>query len=179
MILMTHTAENESLEGLVNDHGAGIFRFLRSLVGDEDTARDLVQDTFLKLRSKVGGCEEIGKALVYTVARNCALDHLRRQRTRNAHTSRADFQIVAEQVGSERERPDRLHEQAALRRDLLAALAQLPEDQRTVFHLSEIEGVAYEDIAGILGVSPGTIASRKHHAVRKLRAQLRRQGHGE
>ena len=164
------------LARLVADHGSGVFRYLRSLVGDEETARDLVQDSFLKLEPRAA---EAGRALVYTVARNIAIDHLRRQHTRNRHTSRADFQIVAEQVGSERERPDRVLENTTLRRDLLAALAQLPEDQRSVFHLSEIEGLAYADIASILAVSPGTIASRKHHAVRKLRTLLRSHGHGE
>ncbi len=62
--------------------------------------------------------------------------------------------------------------------DLLEALAGLPEDQRTVFHLSEIEGLSYEEISTVLEVRPGTIASRKHHAVLKLRNTLRRCGHG-
>ncbi len=169
---------NETLAGLVQDHAAGVFRFLRSLVGDEEAARDLVQDTFLKLGPQAAGKGEIGAALVFTAARHLAIDHLRRQRTRRAHVSGADFQVVAEQVGSEGERPDRLLERADLRRDLLTALARLPEEQRTVFHLSEIEGLPYTTIAAVLGVSEGTIASRKYHAVRKLRALLRSQGHG-
>ena len=66
----------------------------------------------------------------------------------------------------------------SLRQDLLLTLSHLPEDQRTVFHLSEIEGLTYAEIATVLDVSPGTIASRKHHAVSKLRTALRRRGHG-
>ena len=76
------------------------------------------------------------------------------------------------------ERPDRALEAAEFRADLLSALGLLPEEQRSVFHLSEIEGLSYAEIAQVLKLSPGTIASRKHHAVRKLREQLRRRGHG-
>lgn len=75
-------------------------------------------------------------------------------------------------------RPDHDLENRQLRADLLAALASLPEDQRSVFHLSEIEGLSYAEIAAVLDVPCGTIASRKHHAVRRLREQLRRRGHG-
>ena len=74
-------------------------------------------------------------------------------------------------------RPDRTLENGQFRRDLAAILAALPEGQRTAFHFSEIEGMTYEAIARLLQVSPGTIASRKHHAMRKLRDQLRRLGH--
>ena len=163
------------LETLVQEHSVGIFRYLRSVVGDEDNARDLVQDTFLKLRHSAEGA---GRALVYTVARSCALDHLRRQRTRHRHLNSAEPDLIQFQPGKAQDRPDIAWEAGNLRRDLLAALGKLPEDQRTVFHLSEIEGLSYAEIAGILGVSPGTIASRKHHAVRKLRDNLRRLGHG-
>lgn len=87
-------------------------------------------------------------------------------------------QVASETRAPELRRPDRALENRQLRDDLLAALSTLPEDQRSVFHLSEIEGLSYAEIAAILAVSPGTIASRKHHAVRRLREFLRRRGHG-
>ena len=45
----TPDRSDSPLDGLARDHAAAVFRFLRSLVGDADLARDLVQDTFLKL----------------------------------------------------------------------------------------------------------------------------------
>ncbi len=168
----------DALTALADQHGAGVLRYLRSLVGDGDTARDLLQETFLRLHGRAEGA---GAPLVYTVARSCAIDHLRRRRVRR----RAEVvDPAAREAAAARHpapvgrQPDREHENRRLRADLLAALALLPEDQRSVFHLSEIEGLPYAEIAAILAVSPGTIASRKHHAVRKLRDELRRRGHG-
>jgi RNA polymerase sigma-70 factor (ECF subfamily) len=174
------TAATDPLDTLAREHAAGVFRYLRSLVGDPEEARDLVQETFLRLgrhAARNGGAQAIGAGLVFTTARTCGLDHLRRRQVRRRHEvdleEGADHKVPDPAVS----RPDRTLEQGQFRRDLTAALAALPEDQRTVFHFSEIEGLTYDAIARLLQVSPGTIASRKHHAVRKLREHLRRLGH--
>ena len=172
----TPTTSTDPLAALAERHAAGVFRYLRSLVGDAETARDLVQDTFLRLRERAA---EAGPGLVYAAARSCALDHLRRRKLRQATEASCEDRVAELTPAPPSDRPDRRAENAELRRDLLAALALLPEEQRSVFHLSEIEGLRYEDIATVLGVSPGTIASRKHHAVQRLRDELRRRGHGD
>ena len=164
----------DPLDQLMASHGDGVLRYLRSLVRDPEVARVLLQDTFLKLIDRVEGA---GRTLVYATARNCALDHLRRLKVRRGNGSipaEASSQLSAPALGS---RPDVHLDAAGLRDAILGGLATLPEDQRTAFHLSEIEGIPYAEIADLLGVSPGTIASRKHHAVRKLRQHLRRLGY--
>jgi RNA polymerase sigma-70 factor (ECF subfamily) len=174
------TLTPDTLDTLARDHAAGVFRYLRSLVGDDDIARDLVQDTFLRLgrhAARQGGGEAIGAGLVFTTARNCGLDHLRRRKVRRIHEVAIDEDAGHQWPDSAAPRPDQAVEDGQFRHDLAAALLDLPEDQRTVFHLSEVEGLTYDAIAGVLGISPGTVASRKHHAVRKLRDQLRRLGH--
>lgn len=172
MQMVTPTQPATSLETLVHEHGRSVFRYLRSLVRDADTARDLAQDTFVRLH---GRAHDAGPGLVFRTARSCAIDHLRRRQVRRRHLSGDEPPEVA---AGDHARPDHDFDRRSLQADLLEALAQLPEDQRTVFHLSEIEGLAYHEIAQVLDVSPGTIASRKHHAVRKLRAILGRLGHG-
>ncbi len=175
---MTPAATNPQLaplDMLIQEHSAGVFRYLRSVVREEEAARDLLHDTFLKLNPQA---REAGRPLVYTVARSCALDHLRRRRTRQKHETLAEPELLHQHPSKAQDRPDKCLETKTLRQDLLTALGRLPEDQRTVFHLSEIEGLSYAEIAAVLDVSPGTIASRKHHAVLKLRDILRRRGHG-
>jgi RNA polymerase sigma-70 factor (ECF subfamily) len=68
-------------------------------------------------------------------------------------------------------------EQLGLGEALAAALGSLSEDHRTVFLLSEVEGLKYQTIAEIMNISAGTVASRKFHAVRVLRGELSRSGH--
>ena len=170
----TPDRSDSPLDGLARDHAAAVFRFLRSLVGDADLARDLVQDTFLKLHRHA---HEAGPGLVFSVARSCALDHQRRQRTRRGHEGASDDGEWLDVPAAATARPDRALADRELQRDLLAGLATLTEDQRTVFHLSEIENRPYTEIATVLGVPAGTIASRKHHAVRRLRDYLERLGY--
>jgi len=151
-----------------------VFRYLRSLTGDAEVARDLTQDLLLGLH----GRGEAGPALVFTAARNRGLSWLRRQTARRRHeVEAADESALHALPAPAGDRPDRLLEAADLRRDLRAALACLSEEQRTVFHLTEIEGLRYADVAAVLGISAGTVASRKHHAVQRLQAELRRRGH--
>jgi RNA polymerase sigma-70 factor (ECF subfamily) len=165
----------DSLAALAQRHAAGVFRYLRALLGDGNAARDLTQDTFLRLRASA---DEAGPGLVFAAARSCALDHLRRRKVRERVEGEWDDRVEATAASKPAERPDRVLEDAESRADFLRALGQLPEIQRSVFHLSEIEGLSYAEIARVLQLSPGTIASRKHHAVRKLRELLRRRGHG-
>ncbi len=163
-----------SLEKLMAEHSDGVFRYLRCLVRDPDTARDLLQETFLRL---IDQAATAGRPLVYTTARNCALDHLRRKKVRRGTgTVPVDRQRTLRSSGH-LSHPDAALADKQLGQDILAALAEVPEDQRTVFHLSEIEGLPYAEIAELMGVGQGTIASRKHHAVRKLRRYLRRLGY--
>ena len=172
--------DSDPLDALARDHAAGVFRYLRSLVGDPEEARDLMQETFLRLgrhAARNGGAQTIGAGLVFTTARNCGLDYLRRRQVRRYHEVSLDEIADHEFPGLAVARPDSTLEDSQFRRDLAAALSALSEDQQTAFHFSEIEGMAYEAIAHLLQVSSGTIASRKHHAVRKLRDHLRRLGH--
>jgi len=175
MIAAPIQLQTDPLTDLAERHAAGVFRYLRSLVGDGETARDLLQDTFVRLQPHAA---EAGPGLVFTTARHCALDHLRQRRSRGAVVTGIETQALESVAADQTQQPDHSLENSELREDLLEALAALPEDQRSVFHLSEIEGLPYDEIAEILSVSPGTIASRKHHAVRKLREDLRRRGHG-
>lgn len=63
------------------------------------------------------------------------------------------------------------------RLDLMHHLAKLPEDQRTILILREIEGLRYAQIAGLLNLPAGTVESRLHRARTALREILRLGGH--
>ncbi len=158
-----------------------IWRFLRALLRDPDLARDIAHETFLRLRAALDkGRARTGEdglplaAYVFAAARNAALSHLRRRRTQRRHIVPMDPDGRDVPDAS---LPDRDLDRAELRSALDAALATLDETHRAVFLLSEIEGLRYEEIAEVLDIPPGTVASRKHHAARKLRRELERTGH--
>lgn len=150
-----------------------VHRFLRRLVRDDDLACDLTHDTFLRLRRlRPERDDELPTAAyVFACARNAVADHWRRQRTRRDAAPRltADLEPPAAADAP-------LHA-TELRTALDVALGLLNEEHRAVFLLSEVEGLPYGEIAEALGIPPGTVASRKHHAVLRLRRELERMGH--
>jgi RNA polymerase sigma factor (sigma-70 family) len=172
--VITQPTAESNLDRLAREHAAAVFRYLLTVVGDRDLAQDLVQDTFVRLHRHA---RDAGPGLVFTTARSVALDHLRRRKIRRRHEHHDQDTALDRAAAADQPAPDRSLEDQEFRRDLARALARLPEEQRTVFHLTEIEGRPYDEVARVLGISPGTIASRKHHAVRKLREHLRRLGY--
>jgi RNA polymerase sigma-70 factor (ECF subfamily) len=172
---------DRAFDKLVERYLERVFRYLRNLTGSEEPARELAHDTFLQLRSQLGTGTTPTEAYVFTTARNAALSRWRRNRNeaRKRDAAAADGHQAGGcwRSGNSGSSPIREVERRELRADLEAALAELPEDQRSVFLLSEVEGLKYHEIAAIMDIPSGTVASRKHHAARTLRAELERRGH--
>ncbi len=168
------TETQDAFATLVDRDLDRVWRFLRSLLRDADLARDVAHETFLRLRPVVEREGVPRPAYVFASARNAAMSHLRRQRTQRRHIVPLDPE---RRDAPDATTPDRELHRAELRSALDAALATLDETHRSVFLLSEVEGLRYEEIAEILDVPPGTVASRKHHATLKLRRELERTGH--
>jgi RNA polymerase sigma-70 factor (ECF subfamily) len=176
--LQAHSERHDEYAALVRRDLDAVYGYLRALLRDPDLARDLAHDLFLKLRRVVDrlpvGESVPGRGYVLAAARNTAFGHLRRVGTANTgREALARGEGAAPPVatpGEELERSD-------LRQRLDQALDALDPEHRDVFLLSEVEGLRYAEIAEALGVPEGTVASRKHHAVSKLRRTLERTGH--
>lgn len=132
------------------DHAVSVYRFAWSVTKDEGLAQEVVQELFLKL---------VRDADAVTMARNLSLDALRR-RTREEKALEA----------WEQELPG-WFEPAADHEALIAILAELPEEQRSVVHLHVWEDLSFREIGELLGQPTQTIASRYRYALEKLRAQ--------
>jgi RNA polymerase sigma-70 factor (ECF subfamily) len=141
-------------------HRDGVFRYLCRILGQADTARDLTQEVFLRVtRAEARPAEATaGRAWVFSIARNLALNHVRDERRRPATTGL--------QVDPGRQAPQELA--AAVRE----ALAALPDLDRDVFVLRESAGLGYDEIARACDLTPGAVRSRLHRARQQLRAAL-------
>ena len=157
---------------LVDTYLGRVYRYLCHLTRNDDEARDLSHETFIRLRKQVDQGTEISEAYVFTTARNTALSHWRshkrEENKREAWGNQHDAQPPSTSSSAENNE---------LRRALQEALGTLSEEHRTVFLLSEVEGLKYGQIAEILEISPGTVASRKFKASRALRGEMERMGH--
>ena len=157
------------LERLYDAHAASVQAYLLNLLRDEADARDAFQAVFQQLmgRNDVAGVRD-ERGFVLRLAHSRAVDALRRQAVRR----RAE-ETAATLPGIELFAPTADPDEAEFRRQLAAALAGLPSDQRAVVHLKLWEGLTFERIAGLLEIPLHTAASRYRYGLDKLRGRLR------
>lgn len=147
-------------------HERPLVRYAHRLVGDLETARDVVQDTFLKL------CEQDPGQLdgrlpewLFTVCRNRAIDHLRKE-------GRMDSLGEREPAT---ETPD-VAEQKEQTSDILARVRDLPARQQEVLRLKFQEGLSYKQISAVTEESVSNVGFLLHTAIKTLRRQLAASG---
>lgn len=163
-----------AFETLLDRHRRGVFRFLCGFVGDAARADDLAQDCWLRFIGAAPRWKDGGRfrTWLYAVARNLATDAARRARFRE-HRS-----LDAPPADGRRSRdvsdPAALAPEGdvLLRAALERAVALLPEEQREVFLLREVEGIPFAEIAEVTGAPVPTVKSRMRYALEALRGAL-------
>lgn len=156
--------------------------FLLRMVGDRATAEDLLQETMLRVFRGIDRYREQGsfRSWVYRIAANLAASHLRRTRVVALQPEAILLQTRDERTPDPHASLVRAEEE----RELRAGLAALPEEQRVVLLLRTGQGLSLAEIAEALCLPEGTVKSRLHHAVVRLRAHAartdrpRREGRG-
>jgi RNA polymerase sigma-70 factor (ECF subfamily) len=157
------------LDRVYDVHAQALFAYLLSFTRDEQDTRDALQEVFVKLARQpdlLSRARE-DRAFLIRLARNAAIDLMRRRGTREKHHA----QFGAERVSLFATSPD--PDEEAFRRQLSVALAELPAEQREVVHLKLWEGMTFEEIAAALETSGNTAASRYRYGLDKLRELLR------
>jgi RNA polymerase sigma-70 factor (ECF subfamily) len=145
------------------------------ILSDPDAASDATQDAFLKafkaMRRFRGGSF---KAWLLRIVTNACYDQLRRKQRRPA-TSLDDLPVEADHsfyMHDPAERPDEFVERQELGDTIQAGILTLPVEQRTVLVLSDVQGLSYNEIAEVTGLSLGTVKSRLSRGRARLRDYL-------
>ena len=140
---------------LYRSHGPDVYRFALYLSGDPALAEDIVSETFLRVWDSAAIVRmNTVRGYLFTIARNLFLHELRRRRRQDPLEDRHSVATnPAREFGSR----DDL-------RDTMAALQMLPEIDRTALLLCAHEGLSYEEIARVLGLSLSAVKVRIHRA---------------
>lgn len=163
--------DNEAFEELVKRTHADTFTLARRLVSDDDDARDVVQETYLRaFRSirKFRGDAQFSTWL-YRITANCASTHLGRRR-RHRHDE-LDEEVAVPDLNPDHD-PAAAADATILRQRLEAAIAELPPRLRAVVVLRDIYDLSHAEIADQIGISESAAKVRLHRARRKLRTQV-------
>ena len=169
--------DNERIATAVAAQAPRLRAFVRRQVTDLAEVEDIVQDTFAQLVAAYRLMEPVQHvaAWLQRVARNRIIDRFRRR----AHEPLLidDFATEATDVleawlAPAASGPEAGYVREALAEELMAALAELPAEQRAVFIAHELEGRSFRALAAESGVGLNTLLGRKHAAVRHLRQRL-------
>jgi RNA polymerase sigma-70 factor (ECF subfamily) len=167
-----------AMAALLRRYKRPLFTFVLRLNGDRHRAEDLLQEVFVRLIEHAHSYEGSArvKTWLYRIARNLSIDEMRRGK----HRRHASLDA------SERDGQDNLHQRVAdaapaadrraasgqLKDRIAQAIAGLPQDQREVFLLRQVEQLSFKEIAEITTCSENTVKSRMRYALARLQSAL-------
>jgi len=163
--------EARAFDELVSRYDGRLINFVYRTIGDRDRARDIVQETFVRVYRHLHRFDQTKKfsTWIYTIAGNLAKNELR-NRSRNPLVL---FQTLKKNWDADHRplqwedvnyKPDDLFRKRHLKEMVERAVQELPEHHRIVFVLRELEGKTYEEISEITGCNLGTVKSRLNRA---------------
>ncbi|HEX7260478.1 MAG TPA: sigma-70 family RNA polymerase sigma factor [Luteolibacter sp.] len=156
------------IEQSLRDYESPLIGYACTILNDLDLARDVVQDTFIRLcRQDPDKVRESLKSWLFTVCRNRALDILRKE-NRSQSLEDAQWQTVT----SQEPQPDELTDQQERLAQLTGYLSRLSANQREVIALKFQQGLSYQEIQGITGLTTGNIGFLIHTGLKRLREIL-------
>lgn len=146
----------------LHTHIASLRRYAMALVGNPTDADDLVQESLKRALIYMRSGREIRnlRSYLFTIMHNCRATDLRRSINGGRH-------VPLDDLAGELPTPANQHHRAELKA-LLVNLRELPREQQEVLLLVCLEGFAYREAAGILGVPVGTVMSRLSRARKAL-----------
>jgi RNA polymerase sigma-70 factor, ECF subfamily len=156
---------------LVRLSQAEVYTLAYRLTGNEDDARDVAQDAYLRAFRALKRFRGDARfsTWMYRITANCASTHLSR-RSKAGHAELSDDDPMPDERPESN--PEGMAEAGALRDRMTAALAELPAPLRAVVVLRDVYDLPHEAIASELGITEAAAKVRLHRARRKLRERL-------
>ena len=161
---MSPDAKSDWVREALDRHERPLIRYAKWLLGDLESARDVVQETFLRL------CKEDPERLegrvapwLFTVCRNLAVDS-RRKTARLASLEDAEAAVACDL--------DEQHDARQALDRVLDVLETLPRNQREVVYLKFQGGLSYKEISAVTELSVSNVGFLLHRAVRAIRSHL-------
>jgi RNA polymerase sigma factor (sigma-70 family) len=163
--------ELASFETLMLPHLDAAYNLARWLLRNEDDARDVVQEAYLRAFKSFGGFRgSNGRPWLLTIVRNTAYNLIKKNQTVHLTTTFDEDEHVPDR---ESPSPATLLAHDEERKLVRQAIDQLPDEFREILVLRHLEGLSYKEIAEVAHLAPGTVMSRLARARAKLKEFLK------
>ncbi|MDE0685866.1 MAG: sigma-70 family RNA polymerase sigma factor [Candidatus Poribacteria bacterium] len=170
------SGDTEAFNPLMLKYQKKIYNLMYQRVRDQETAKDLCQEVFLKAFNALPNFKG-GSAFyswIYRIAINCSID-FQRKRNRDKVLTFEELPLEADEVlrmTDDYPSPEQLLDEKELGLIIRKAVKKLPPGQRRVFNLRHRRELAIKEIAALLNRSEGTVKAHLHHAHRQLQGML-------
>jgi RNA polymerase sigma-70 factor (ECF subfamily) len=173
LLKKARSGDGASLDELLARHERQIFRFGLRMCGNEEDARDVLQETLLAAFRNIEGFRGDAQlsTWLYQIARSFCVRARRRTSGEPERTESLDAPAAA-RLPSEQAQPDAAAHAREIGQLLQAAILSLPVDYREALVLRDVEGLSAEEAAKVVGIEVGALKSRLHRARMGLRERL-------
>lgn len=172
--------DDRALAALYDRYSRTVYGLSLRILTSAEQAEDIVQETFWRVWNRSATFQSSNgqfAAWLFGIARNLCIDELRRRQARPA-TGKGGDELLLLSIPDAQPDVEDLTWEAERRRLIVAALADLPADQRQVVELAYFGGLSQREIADQLSSPLGTVKTRIRLALQKLKGVLQHQGIG-
>jgi RNA polymerase sigma-70 factor (ECF subfamily) len=171
--------DQESFNQLVVRWERPIYALAYRVIGREEDARDVCQETFLRAYRSINGFRGQAKfsSWLYRIALNLCRDWIRRER--RSPTVQAPEGVDVIELAAEQGPVESIEDLVSRRdvgRHVAVAMQALSEDQKAAIILKEYQGLTFQEIADLLGCPLSTVKTRLYQGLTVLRRELEKQG---
>jgi RNA polymerase sigma-70 factor, ECF subfamily len=168
LVRQIQSGDSAAFDELMRRYKRPVVNFVYRMLGNAADADDVTQEVFVRVYQNLDGyrLETKFSTWLFALARNAAIDHLRWRARHRTESIESASQFAA---------PSGTADVVATREigeEIAAAVAKLPQDQRTALVLSEYHGFSYADIADVMRCSEKSVESRLYRAKQTLRVSL-------
>jgi RNA polymerase sigma-70 factor (ECF subfamily) len=173
--------DRSAFAGLVRRYQGPLYNFALRRTRSPSNAEEVVQEAFVRVVQNAGDFKHAARfsTWVFTIVRNLCVDQARRSALRRhpsldepRRADQADGPTLGEQTADSRANVERQARSTEIRERVLAAVDELPEEQREVFVMREVSNLPFKQIAEIIGIPENTVKSRMRYALERLQAAL-------
>jgi len=151
-----------------------IYNFCLRYLGADDSAKDVLQMTFMRVYQKLSTLEDYSKftTWIYQISKNLCFDELKKKKYDYLSDIEHENKTKTESLMTEEPNPSQISEQKELVQVLKSAVQSLPEDQRLIIILKTYHELKFREIAEIIKIPVSTVKARMYNGLKALRPIL-------